>query len=60
MLISCFFVIFDIDSIHCDSEGRGAAAEVDRWLSGGASRLPSTGGIKTRVSHSQSSELAWT
>jgi len=31
------------------SEGRGAAAEVDRWLSGGSSRLPSVGGIKTRV-----------
>ena len=31
------------------SEGRGAAAEVDSWLSGGESRLPSSGGIKTRV-----------
>jgi len=33
-----------------NSEGRGAAAEVDRWLSDGSSRLPSAGGIKTRVS----------
>lgn len=31
------------------SEGRGAAAEVDAWLSG-VTRLPSAGGIKTRVS----------
>ena len=33
------------------SEGRGAAAEVDRYLSGGT-RLPPAGGIKTRVSPS--------
>lgn len=45
--------------MHYDSEGRGAAAEVDRWLSGGASRLPTTGGIKTRVSHPQIGKLAW-
>lgn len=32
------------------SEGRGAAAEVDAWLSHGSTRLPTTGGIKTRVS----------
>lgn len=31
------------------NEGRGAAAEVDSWLSGGESRLPSSGGIKTRA-----------
>ncbi|KAJ7702309.1 NADPH-dependent glutamate synthase [Mycena rosella] len=31
------------------NEGRGAAAEVDAWLSSGATRLPSAGGIKTRV-----------
>ncbi|KAF8201622.1 NADPH-dependent glutamate synthase [Pholiota molesta] len=30
------------------NEGRGAAAEVDRWLSGDSSRLPAAGGIKTR------------
>ncbi|KDR81473.1 hypothetical protein GALMADRAFT_152334 [Galerina marginata CBS 339.88] len=30
------------------NEGRGAAAEVDSWLSGGSTRLPSAGGIKTR------------
>ena len=46
--------------MHYDSEGRGAAAEVDRWLSGGASRLPSIGGIKTRVSLPQSGQFAWT
>jgi glutamate synthase (NADH) len=44
--------------MHYDSEGRGAAAEVDKWLSGGASRLPSTGGIKTRVSHPQIGKFA--
>jgi glutamate synthase (NADPH/NADH) len=49
-----------LDLMHYDSEGRGAAAEVDRWLSGGASRLPSAGGIKTRVSHLQIGKLAWT
>ena len=32
------------------SEGRGAAAEVDRYLSSGSTRLPPAGGIKTRVS----------
>lgn len=32
------------------SEGRGAAAEVDAWLSSGLTRLPSAGGIKARVS----------
>lgn len=32
------------------SEGRGAAAEVDAWLNSGSTRLPSAGGIKTRVS----------
>ena len=52
------FFLFKLDPIYNDSEGRGAAAEVDRWLSGG-SRLPSIGGIKTRVSHSQSGEFAW-
>ncbi|KAK7023963.1 glutamate synthase [Favolaschia claudopus] len=31
------------------NEGRGAAAEVDAWLSSGVTRLPSAGGIKTRV-----------
>ncbi|KJA18566.1 hypothetical protein HYPSUDRAFT_69800 [Hypholoma sublateritium FD-334 SS-4] len=31
------------------NEGRGAAAEVDGWLSGGSSRLPAAGGIKTRA-----------
>lgn len=31
------------------NEGRGAAAEVDSWLMAGT-RLPSAGGIKTRVS----------
>ncbi len=31
------------------NEGRGAAAEVDDWLMTGT-RLPSAGGIKTRVS----------
>ncbi|KAI0065492.1 NADPH-dependent glutamate synthase [Artomyces pyxidatus] len=30
------------------NEGRGAAAEVDNWLMGGNTRLPSAGGIKTR------------
>jgi hypothetical protein len=36
------------DFLH-HSEGRGAAAEVDAWLSAGNTRLPSAGGIKTRV-----------
>ncbi|KAJ7929220.1 hypothetical protein B0H13DRAFT_940898 [Mycena leptocephala] len=31
------------------NEGRGVAAEVDAWLSSGITRLPSAGGIKTRV-----------
>ena len=31
------------------SEGRAAAAEVDAWLTDGSTRLPSAGGIKTRV-----------
>ncbi|KAI0341760.1 NADPH-dependent glutamate synthase [Trametopsis cervina] len=31
------------------SEGRGAAAEVDSWLSNGATRLPIDGGIKKRT-----------
>ncbi|KAF9532316.1 NADPH-dependent glutamate synthase [Crepidotus variabilis] len=31
------------------NEGRAAAAEVDRYLSGGATRLPNAGGIKTRT-----------
>ena len=53
------FFFFEIDPIYCDSEGRGAAAEVDRWLSGGASRLPSAGGIKTRVGHPQRKKLSW-
>ncbi|KAL5511690.1 GLT1 [Sanghuangporus vaninii] len=30
------------------NEGRGAAAEIDAWLSDGSTRLPSAGGIKTR------------
>jgi len=39
------------------NEGRGAAAEVDAWLSG-ATRLPSAGGIKTRVFVPPPSKLA--
>ncbi|KAF7322595.1 Glutamate synthase [Mycena chlorophos] len=31
------------------NEGRGAAAEVDAWLSSGVTRLPTAGSIKTRV-----------
>lgn len=31
------------------NEGRAAAAEVDRYLSGGSTRLPTAGGIKTRT-----------
>jgi len=31
------------------NEGRGAAAEVDAWLSNGVTRLPSAGGIKQRL-----------
>ena len=34
-------------AIH--SEGRGAAAEVDAWLSEGITRLPFDGSIKKRV-----------
>jgi len=30
------------------NEGRGAAAEVDSWLSSGSTRLPNAGGIKSR------------
>jgi len=30
------------------NEGRGAAAEVDSWLTDGTTRLPTAGGIKTR------------
>lgn len=33
-----------------NSEGRGAAAEVDAWLSEGVTRLPFDGSIKKRVS----------
>ncbi|KAJ3557788.1 hypothetical protein NM688_g1279 [Phlebia brevispora] len=39
------------------SEGRGAAAEVDAWLSGGITRLPFDGGIKKRVFVPPSSNL---
>ncbi|PPR08093.1 hypothetical protein CVT24_010554 [Panaeolus cyanescens] len=31
------------------NEGRGAAAEVDQYLSNGSTRLPTAGGIKTRT-----------
>ena len=41
------------------SEGRGAAAEVDSWLSSGNTRLPSIGGIKTRVGDIAESESSW-
>ncbi len=43
-----------VNSSHANtstSEGRGAAAEVDGYLSAGSTRLPSAGGIKTRVRH---------
>lgn len=40
-----------ISLIPSYSEGRGAAAEVDLWLSG-TTRLPVAGGIKNRVSSS--------
>jgi hypothetical protein len=33
------------------SEGRGVAAEVDAHFNSGVTRLPSTGGIKSRVSN---------
>lgn len=39
------------------SEGRGAAAEVDAWLSNGSTRLPSTGGIKARASVHRSCDV---
>jgi glutamate synthase (NADH) len=42
-----FIADHDADSLH--SEGRGAAAEIDAWLSNGTTRLPNAGGIKTRV-----------
>jgi hypothetical protein len=45
------------DAIPVFSEGRGAAAEVDAWLSAGSTRLPSAGGIKTRVIHPAKSDL---
>ncbi|OBZ75427.1 putative glutamate synthase [NADPH] [Grifola frondosa] len=38
-------------------EGRGAAAEVDAWLSGGVTRLPNDGSIKQRVFIPPSSTL---
>jgi glutamate synthase (NADPH/NADH) len=31
------------------NEGRGAAAEIDGWLTDGTTRLPYTGGIKDRM-----------
>ncbi|KAH9951960.1 NADPH-dependent glutamate synthase [Amylocystis lapponica] len=40
------------------NEGRGAAAEVDAWLSAGVTRLPGDGGIKQRVYIPPSSTLA--
>lgn len=40
----------DLTDAGVISEGRGAAAEVDAWLSGGSTRLPKAGGIKARVS----------
>ncbi|KAI0687133.1 NADPH-dependent glutamate synthase [Cytidiella melzeri] len=39
------------------NEGRGAAAEVDAWLSSGATRLPFDGGIKSRTFIPPSSTL---
>ncbi|KAI0950465.1 glutamate synthase [NADH], variant 2 [Taiwanofungus camphoratus] len=39
------------------NEGRGAAAEVDAWLSAGVTRLPHDGGIKKRVFIPPSSTL---
>ena len=41
---SLFFIV-----LNRFREGRGAAAEVDAYLSEGSTRLPSAGGIKTRV-----------
>ena len=43
--------------MNISSEGRGAAAEVDAWLSNGSTRLPSAGGIKARVSIPQTRAL---
>jgi len=40
------------------NEGRGAAAEVDAWLSNGSTRLPSAGGFKTRTFVPPPSKLA--
>ncbi|THG99219.1 hypothetical protein EW026_g3099 [Hermanssonia centrifuga] len=40
------------------NEGRGAAAEVDAWLSDGSTRLPFDGGIKKRVYIPPSSNLS--
>lgn len=39
------------------NEGRGAAAEIDTWLTHVPTRLPSAGGIKTRVFTSPPSKL---
>lgn len=43
-------LLLDLRSNWFSSEGRGVAAEVDAWLMANT-RLPSAGGIKTRVSH---------
>ncbi|KAF6765062.1 NADPH-dependent glutamate synthase [Ephemerocybe angulata] len=40
------------------NEGRGAAAEIDTWLSGTTSRLPTAGGIKSRSFAPPPSKLA--
>lgn len=42
-------IINHCSSLRCCSEGRGAAAEVDAFLSEGSTRLPTAGGIVTRV-----------
>jgi glutamate synthase (NADH) len=39
------------------NEGRGAAAEIDSWLSDGSTRLPLAGGIKNRVFKAPPSDL---
>jgi hypothetical protein len=39
-----------LELMGSNSEGRGAAAEVDAFLTDGSTRLPYAGGIKTRVS----------
>jgi len=39
------------------NEGRGAAAEIDGWLTDGTTRLPSAGGIKDRVFKAPPSDL---